>query len=528
MIERNRIFIELAFFIGFLIIGLKIYDNYGVHLDEYNNQQFGHKWFQYIHKTIQDGYPPKIEANLNEQHRRFQLVTNSHPPKVMVGEHDLIHGPVFELFLVVNEKLLNLSDSRDIILIRRLSTFILFFFSVLIFYLLCKNEFKSWKIGLLGSVFLILHPRILSHSFYNSVDIGFLALYIISTYTLIRFLDNKTYASAFLHALACTILIDIRIAGLILPFCTFFFFGIEIFVSENKIILIKKIILYIAILLFLVFLFWPYLWSDPLGNFLSAARSSTYTHSLRPTSPWYYNIVWIFVTTPIIYSFFFFVGSFSSLKIFLKGPVEYFHHNKSSLIVIFLFLFPIILPIFFRTALFNGWRHHYFVYPMFIFISLIGVKYIFYLSKGNFKGKTLVTINSSIILFIGLSLIGTANFIFKNHPNEYTYTNIFAGRNKSLAKSQGALDYWGLSYRGVLEYLLANNNGIVKVYATQGKLNASILLPEDRDRIKYVSKDEADYLLTHYKKFDYPVNYEEYYVINVSGEKIAGAYKLKN
>ena len=36
MIERNRIFIELAFFIGFLIIGLKIYDNYGVHTDEYH------------------------------------------------------------------------------------------------------------------------------------------------------------------------------------------------------------------------------------------------------------------------------------------------------------------------------------------------------------------------------------------------------------------------------------------------------------------------------------------------------------
>jgi len=248
MIERNRIFIELAFFIGFLIIGLKIYDNYGVHTDEYNNQQFGHKWFQYIHKTIQDGYPPKIEANLNEQHRKFQLVTNSHPPKVMVSQHDLIHGPVFELFLVVNEKLLNLSDSRDIILIRHLSTFILFFFSVPIFYLLCKNALNSWKIGLLGCFFLVLHPRIFSHSFYNSVDIGFLALYIISTYTLIRFLYNKTYKDAFLHALACAILIDIRIAGLILPLCTCLFFGIEIFILGNKKNLIKKIAVYIILL----------------------------------------------------------------------------------------------------------------------------------------------------------------------------------------------------------------------------------------------------------------------------------------
>jgi len=196
---------------------------------------------QYIQETIQEGYPLKHKTDLRKWHRNFEYVPNSYPLRIKVGEHDLVHGPIFELLLVMNEKLLGLSDSRDIILMRHLSIFILFYFSVFIFFLLCKNAFKSWKIGLLGCLFLVLHPRIFAHSFHNSVDIAFLAFYIISTYTLIGFLRSKTYSGAFLHALACAILIDIRVAGLILPFCTCLFFGIEIFISENKKNLIKKI-----------------------------------------------------------------------------------------------------------------------------------------------------------------------------------------------------------------------------------------------------------------------------------------------
>lgn len=530
MIERNRIFIELAFFIGFLIIGLKIYDNYGVHWDEYNNQRFGHKWVQYIQKTIQEGYPLKIEADLHKGPRNFQIISNSYPLRVKVGEHDLVHGPIFELFLGVNEKLLNFSDSRDIILTRHLSTFLLFFFSVFILYILCKNAFKSWKIALLGSALLVLHPRIFSHSFYNSVDIAFLAFYIISTYTLIRFLNNKTYRDAFLHALACAILIDIRIAGLILPLCTCLFFGIEIFILGNKKNLIKKIAVYIILLAILIFLFWPYLWSDPIENFLKAFTASKFNISRRWLPPWYYNFVWIFVTTPIIYSSFFLIGIFSSFKSVIKSPTKYYTHNKISLIALLLLFLPILLPIIFRTRLFDGWRHHYFVYPMFIFISLIGVKYIFYISKEYFSGKILQVVNSFIFLIIMLSLIGTLNFMFKNHPHENTYSNILAGRNKRFAKFDGAIDYWGLSYRKVLEYILANNNGILKVYATNspGKKNARILLPKDRKRLEYVNEENAQFLLTNYRYYNVPDYYEEYYTVKVNGEKIAGAYKLKN
>jgi len=84
------------------------------------------------------------------------------------------YGPFFEVILVVMERILNLGkNSRAIFFMRHFVTFISFYIGVFVFYLLCKNRFNSWKIGLLGSVFLILSPRIFADSFYNSKDIPF-------------------------------------------------------------------------------------------------------------------------------------------------------------------------------------------------------------------------------------------------------------------------------------------------------------------------------------------------------------------
>ncbi len=533
LIESPKTLIELTLFAGFLVIGLNIFDNYGVHWDEYSNEEFGHKWLKYIQKSIREGYPLGTEAShVHAGYDKFQIISDSYPLRVTVGEHDLVHGPAFELLLTVTERMLGLSDSRDIIFMRHLVTFVLFFVSVFIFYLLCKDLFESWKIGLLGVAFLVIHPRIFSHSFYNSVDIGFLAFYIISTYTLITFLRNHTYTRAFFHALACALLIDIRVIGLVVPFCTCLFFGIEIIVSKNKnttIEIITSCTVYVVLLALFIFLFWPYLWSNPLENFFEAAASSRFTYSTYPVPPWYYNFVWIFATTPILYSLLLLIGLVFSSNSFIKSPFRYFEHNEGIMAALCLFFFPILLPIALGTRLFDGWRHHYFVYPMFIIVCLEGVKCLFSLSNEYIIGRSLQIVNTLIFFIILLSLSWTLGFIIKNHPHENTYSNIFAGKNKRLARFDGAIDYWGLAYRNLLEHIIANNDGKLRVYATNwpGYDTLRILLPHDRSRLEYTNEESADFLLTNYRSYNVPAYYEEYFVVRVDGEKVAGAYKLK-
>ena len=152
-----------------------------------------------------------------------------------VNAHDITHGPIVEMLLTfMRAKLFHLKDPRDIILMRHLSQFFLFYLSVILFYFLSITIFHHWRMGALGILLLILHPRIFSHSFYNTVDIAFLSFYILSAYSFILFIDKKTYATAFFHALACSLLINVRIAGIIVPLCTAIFFGLDFFLYPQK------------------------------------------------------------------------------------------------------------------------------------------------------------------------------------------------------------------------------------------------------------------------------------------------------
>ena len=136
---------------------------------------------------------------------------------------------------------------------RHLVTFLLFYTSVFFFYRLCKYRFNSWKIGLLGSLFLILSPRIFAHSFYNPKDLPFLSMFIISIYTLVSYLNRKTLPRAAIHALICALLIDIRILGIIVPLFTVIFLFADLLIIKPIKIKNKKIIgsflLYMALLI---------------------------------------------------------------------------------------------------------------------------------------------------------------------------------------------------------------------------------------------------------------------------------------
>ena len=78
-------------------------------------------------------------------------------------------------------------------------------------------------------------------------------------------------------------------------------------------------------------MFWPYLWSDPLVNFVSTLKNmSAYAwrgsifylgdYISAENLPWHYPLVWIFITTPVLYLFLFISGSsaiiFKSVKKF--------------------------------------------------------------------------------------------------------------------------------------------------------------------------------------------------------------------
>ena len=503
--QGKKKIITCLFFIILFGIGLSIFSDYGISWDEKFQRDYGHTVYNYIFKGDEK----------------------------LFSHRDRYYGPVFEVLLVFIEKVFNLSDSRDIHLMRHLATFLIFFTGVCFFYQLCKYRFQNWEIGILGSLFLILSPRIFAHSFYNSKDIPFLSLFIVSIYTLVRYLDKKTFSRAILHALASAFLIDIRVLGIIVPFITILFTIVDLLRSKNKRIIITLLV-YIFWLIPLVVLFWPILWQMPLHNFIEAFKHMSRfpwnmtvlylgDHVKSTELPWHYVPLWITISIPLSYVFCFFIGLLSSLR----NPVELLSIRRNDLIFMLWFFLPLVSLITLRSVLYDAWRQTFFIYPGFLMLALIGLRSLFKFSK---KGLTQKVVIATLTLIMAVNLIGTVIFMVRYHPYQNVYFNVLAGGMKN-AKDKFELDYWGLSYRRALEYILENDtDDIIKVCVANpvGRRNACILPRDSRSRFVFVNNpSKAKYFLSNYRWYKKEYSYvEEYYSIKIDGAKIMVVYKL--
>jgi hypothetical protein len=95
----NRIWIArllpVLFFGSFLLVGLTIYRTFGVHIDEYNNQEFGTMWGQYVDRVFSSGNIPLVDDRVVDEH----------------VSHNLCHGPFWEISLYYIQKLFVRDDA---------------------------------------------------------------------------------------------------------------------------------------------------------------------------------------------------------------------------------------------------------------------------------------------------------------------------------------------------------------------------------------------------------------------------------
>jgi len=66
---------------------------------------------------------------------------------------------------------------------------------------------------LIGSIILVLSPRIFANSFYNNKDLVFLSFFIISSFYAIKFINNQNLKNSFYFSIFAALSIDVRILG---------------------------------------------------------------------------------------------------------------------------------------------------------------------------------------------------------------------------------------------------------------------------------------------------------------------------
>jgi hypothetical protein len=137
-------------------------------------------------------------------------------------------------------------------------------------------------------------------------------------------------------------------------------------------------------------------------------------------------------------------------------------------------------------------------------------------------------------LFIVSIAVGVAEagwFMVRNHPYQNVYFNFLAGKDMAVISRTYEMDYWGLSYREALEYILKNDpDPLIDICVANhpGRFNALILPRKERKRLRYVKRPgEARYFLSEHRRHKEAYPYKnEYYSVVVDGAKILTVFKM--
>ncbi|MCK7581579.1 MAG: hypothetical protein MZV65_42080 [Chromatiales bacterium] len=289
-----------------------------------------------------------------------------------------------------------------------------------------------------------------------------MAVSIISLYTLFRLDEKMRVRDALIHGAVTGYLIAIRPLGLLMLAMTGMLLLIKM-VLPGKISshpdrqIMVTLSLYLAITVSLVLLFWPWLWLNPVGNFISAFQTMSqyttwrgrvlYLGSLfEPTQlPWHYTLVWIAVTTPLVYSFLFLAGIFMFARDIINRkfrPVEL--NDRFDLIMLVWFTIPLITVVIMHSVLYSGWRHLFFIYPVMLALAIRGILALDQVLRTSFSSRFPQMLLRSIVI---LSLFGTTLSMIVNHPYEDLYFTILAGKNLK----SGQVPLWAGSVRPMRE-----------------------------------------------------------------------------
>ena len=532
--NRNEIIIVALIYFVFFIIGILSYQDFGISVDEWDLRLLGFVNLKYIMEIFFQNSSGKLDEIL--------LI-----PKISDYSSNT-HGVVFALPMAFVEYFFDITDSQKYYFIRHYFNHLIFLTANFYFFLLVKEKFNNWIYGIFGALFLFLSPRFFAESFYNQKDILFLSLFTINLYYGMHFLRSPSLRNSVLFALTTALAIDIRIMGIIIVPVVVFFTYLK-YLKDKNFKIFAGIAIYLILFPLLTILFWPYLWENPLTHFvevfktLSSFTSVGYNYYLgdyhhSTNLPWHYIFVWIGITTPIFYLVLFIFG-FTNYTLRIKRRIFKITNNNipsnfwkgeeelQDLIYYILFISPIFIVILLDSTLYNSWRHLYFVYPCFLLISLKGL----YLIDLNYLRKK----NWNLKVFVALFLTHIVFVMIKDHPHQNVYFNFLAGKN---VQTKFELDYWGLSNKQALEYILKNDNKNVIRIGSAGPISIEnskqILSSLEKNRILISKNSKSDYIIDNYinwagkykkKRHEIPNNFKIYKEIFVSGKKIISIYK---
>ncbi len=473
--------------LGILVIGLCVYQNYGISTDEYLEAQMVIWHLQNLKagKPIED-VPLDLEY--------YGLFFNAIGLFVFLVYKTLTGGyqPLQEIFY-------SGMASGELFITKHLVTFV---FSLLAYIgiILCLKDLKNWFFATCGVVVMALTPRFWGHSFFNPKDIPFAALFILVTYAGAHFtaqvlepesdknsnnfVGGSLYRKSLVFGVSVGMLTAIRAGGFVvlgfgllallvilllrqiasdqrnsenvpdgfinkLKFLTHSNSGDQTFSLLHQLFLpYGAVVITWAVTTIILN---PVAWRNPFGWFVKTVIylsnhdwegvTLTFGQNLAAHPPWFYLPVWFGVTTPLITILLAIIGLITTYLRFVS-----LSSIQQSLIVYLslqIFVLPLI-AILKGSTIYNGIRQFLFILPPIIVFTILGFAFCLNFFSTKFWKITLSTV-------IAIAYLSVAIDCIKLHPYEYIYLNSLA-RNYQI-EEEFETDYWGLSVREATEWI---------------------------------------------------------------------------
>ena len=534
------------FFSLYFIIGLLIYKDYGISIDEPIHRTFGYYWYYWLLKFFSFNY-----ENIILVEKKFLSADPDWVMHLLNGE-SLWYGPIFDLLTVFLEDKLNITDTKNIYQFRHLINFIFFYLSSVCLFFLLKFRFKNNLLSFTGVIFYVTAPRIFAESFYNPKDIIFMSLSVFCIFYSLKSLENFKILNLLKLSLFCAVATNVRIIGIIFPVIFFFLFFINSFEIKNY--LKKNLFLFLYFILsyftFLIIL-WPYLWIDTFSNLINAFTA--YKNVVGGTNfylgeyisskhlPWHYIFVWVGITLPIIYlpliiySIFLVIKKFFINFLLIKKN-ELLFKKKNENYDFFLLIY-LLLPIFYfitlNKPLIGGWRYLYFIFPALIYFVIFSIDKIINLKISLF-------LRNFFFILIFFSIFYNIYILVKLHPFQNIYFNNFVEKK---ANQLFEVDYWGLANADAINRILKDinqnkSNSIRTLSFTPLHYSAFLINDPLINKIKFSGtvNNNQEYIFTNYvyennpkllKKYNLPENYFKFFSFKIGNVLIYDIFKKK-
>ena len=460
----------------FLLAGLAVLDDYGVSGDE---------GIQRVIAEYNLDYVLQADIGALESGR--------------ISRSDVFYGIAFEAPVLLAERALGLQDARSVYLSRRLLTHLFFLIGGLFAYLLARRLFSSPVIAVAAMLLFLLSPRLYAHSFFNSKDIPFLVMFMVTLFLAHRAFRRDSLWSFVLLGLGAGLLMNLRIMGVVLFAAIPSMRTLDLLLASGwgerrRALLTSGAFALTGALT--VYATMPYLWADPIAR--SVAWWTTFSN--HPTVLWQlfrgdliitseapagYLPVWFLITNSPAVLLLGGVGAIAICAAMAARHRRLLRNTRLRFLCLIAacLMASVLAVVLLKPNIYSGWRQMYFLHAPFSLLAAFGMQWM----ASAFRQRRL---RAAVYASTGAgAAIGIASMALI-HPHQHVYFNFLVDRTTpERLRTQYDMEHWGAAGLDGLRFLLRDRpDGTIAIFAGAIRKNAQ-LLPES-DALRVIQSDD--------------------------------------